>query len=69
MRPRPSESDAIGEPAARWERDGFRVLAYETREQSVRLHGAAAIFTHRSLTRSISGSGEETMLELEREAG
>ena len=56
---------AYREEFARWERDGFRVLAYETREQSVRLHGPAAIFTHRSLTRSISGSGEETMLERE----
>lgn len=50
---------------ARWQRQGFRVLGYESREQSVHLLGPVAIFTHRSLTRSISEAGEEEVHERE----
>jgi ketosteroid isomerase-like protein len=56
---------AYREQFARWQRQGFRVLAYESREQSVHLLESMAIFTHRSETRSITTAGEEDARERE----
>lgn len=57
--------DAYRAEFARWLRDGFRVIAYESEGQWIHVLGDVAIFTHRSLTRSSSRTGVEEARERE----
>jgi ketosteroid isomerase-like protein len=49
----------------RWEQDGFRVVGCSSEDQLVQLAGDVAVFTHRVLTRALSGGEEVTSDERE----